>query len=125
MDLSRLRQKILLLDQKRLSLIKTLLHPLPMISGNLYQMNRSCGNPRCQCAIGKLHSSWYISPYKDKKTNLIYLVKIVPERLSTRVYRYQKYQKTLAEIRNINSEISAILNQSRDAKLTAFDKDYP
>jgi len=123
MDLSRLRQKILLLDQKRLSLIKTLLQPRPMISGSLYRMHRSCGNPRCKCARGKLHSSWYLSTRKNKKTNLIYIGKIVPERLSTRVHRYQSFQKTLAEIRKIDSEISATLNHLRDAKLTAFDKD--
>lgn len=121
-DLSRLRQKILLLNQKRLSLIRTLLQPLPMISGSLYQMHRPCGNPRCKCARGQLHSSWYLSKRKDKKTNLIYIGKIVPEWLSTRVLRYQSYQKTLAEIRKIDSEISVILNTLRDAKLKAFDK---
>lgn len=124
MDLSRLRQKILLLDQKRLSLIKTLLRPLPMISGSLYQMHRPCGNPRCKCAGGKLHSSWYLSTRKDKKTKLIYIGKIVPEWLSTRALRYQSYQKTLAEIRKIDSEISGTLNQLRDAKLKTFDKGH-
>lgn len=124
MDLSRLRQKILLLDQKRLSLMKTLLRPLPMISGSLYQMRRPCGNPRCKCARGKLHSSWYLSTRKDKKTKLVYIGKIVPERLSTRVRRYQSYQKTLAEIRKIDSEISLTFNQLRDTKLKTFDKGY-
>jgi hypothetical protein len=122
MDLSRLRQKILLLDQKRLSLIKTLLKPLPMIPGSLYQMHRACGNPRCKCARGQLHSSWYLSTRKDKKTKLIYIGKIVPEWLSTRVGRYQSYQKTLAEIRKIDSEISGTLNQLRDAKIKTFNQ---
>ena len=125
MDLSRLRQKILHLDQDRLSLIKTLLQPLPMISGSLYQMHRLCGNPRCKCARGKLHSSWYLSTRKDKKTKLIYIGKIVPEWLSTRVLRYQSYQKTLAEIRKIDSEISGTLNQLRDAKLKTFNQGHP
>lgn len=125
MDLSRLRQKILHLDQKRLSLIKTILQPLPMISGSLYQMHRPCGNPRCKCARGQLHSSWYHSTRKDKKTKLIYIGKIITERLSTRVLRYQSYQKTLAEIRKADSEISVTLNQLRDAKLKTFDKGHP
>lgn len=121
-DLSRLRQKILLLDEKRLSLIKQILRPLPMVSGSLYQMHRSCGNPRCKCARGELHSSWYLSTRKDKKTKLIYIGKIVPEWLSTCVLRYQSYQKKLAEIRKIDSEISVTLNQLRDSKLKSFDK---
>lgn len=122
MDLSRLRQKILHLDQKRLSLIKTLLRPMPMISGSLYQMHRPCGNPRCKCARGVLHSSWYLSTRKDRRTKLIYIGNIVTERLSTCVHRYQSYQKTLAEIRKIDSEISVTLNQLRDVKLKTFDK---
>ena len=125
MDLSRLRQKILHLDQKRLSLIKRLLRPLPMISGSLYQMHRPCGNPRCKCARGKPHSSWYLSTRKDKKTKLLYIGKIVPEWLSTHVLRYQSYQKTLTEIRKIDSEISGTLNHLRDAKLKTFDKGRP
>jgi len=123
-DLSRLRQKIILLDEKRLSLIKRLLRPLPMISGSLYQMHRSCGNPRCKCARGELHSSWYLSTRKDKKTKLIYIGKIFPEWLSTSVRRYQNYQKTLADIRKIDSEISVTLNQLRETKLKTFDKDH-
>jgi hypothetical protein len=95
-----------------------------MISGSLYQMHRPCGNPRCKCARGKLHSSWYLSTRKDKKTNLIYIGKIIPEWLSTRVRRYQRYQKTLADIRKIDSEISSSLNQLRDAKMKTFDKDH-
>ena len=125
MDLSRLRQKILHLDQKRLSLIKTLLRPLPMISGSLYQMHRPCGNPRCKCARGVLHSSWYHSTRKDKKTKLIYIGKIVPEWLSSHVLRYQSYQKTLTEIRKIDSEISSTLNHLRETKLKTFDKGRP
>jgi hypothetical protein len=85
-------------------------------------MHRSCGNPHCKCARGDLHSSWYLSTRKDKKTKLIYLGKIVPEWLSTRVRRYQSYQKTLAEIRKTDSEISSSLNQLRDVKLKTFEK---
>jgi len=95
-----------------------------MISGSLYQMHRSCGNPRCKCARGELHSSWYLSTRKDKKTKLIYIGKIVPEWLSTSVRRYQSYQKTLADIRKIDSEISMTLNQLRETKLKTFDKDH-
>jgi len=124
MDLSRLRQKIILLDEKRLFLIKRLLRPLPMISGSLYQMHRSCGNPRCKCARGELHSSWYLSTRKDKKTKLIYIGKIVPEWLSISVRRYQSYQKTLADIRKIDYEISSTLNQLRETKLKTFDKGH-
>jgi len=94
-----------------------------MVSGSLFQMRRRCGNPRCKCARGELHTSWYLSKRKDKKTKLIYIGKIVPEWLSTRVLRYQSYQKTLAEIRKIDSEISSSLNQLRDTKLKTFDKD--
>jgi len=122
-DSSKLRQTLWLMDAKRRNLLRQVHRPLPMVSGSLFQMRRRCGNPRCKCARGELHTSWYLSKRKDKKTKLIYIGKIVPEWLSTRVLRYQSYQKTLAEIRKIDSEISSSLNQLRDTKLKTFDKD--
>ena len=122
MDSSRLRQKLLAMDKQRRDLLRQVLRPSAMISGSLFQMRRRCGNPRCKCSRGKLHASWYLSRCKEGKTKLTYIGKIVPERLSTSVRRYQRYQKTLAEIRKIDSAISVTLNQLRDAKLKTFDK---
>jgi len=122
LNYSRLRQKLLAMDKQRRDLLRQVLRPSAMISGSLFQMHRRCGNPRCKCARGELHSSWYLSRPKEGKTKLTYIGKIVPEWLSTRVRRYQRYQKTLAEIRKIDAEISRGLNRLRDEKVQGFEQ---
>lgn len=93
-----------------------------MVAGSLFQMRRQCGNPRCKCARGELHASWYLSRHKEGKTKLTYIGRVVPDWLSRRARRYQSHQKRLAEIRKIDTEISKGLNQLRDEKVQSFEK---
>jgi len=93
-----------------------------MVAGSLFQMRRHCGNPRCKCARGELHASWYLSRRQEGKTKLIYIGRVVPDWLSRRVGRYQGHQKRLAAIRKIDAEISKELNQLRDEKVQSFEK---
>ena len=123
MDSSKLRKKLLELDDRRRKLLGHVLRPLPMIIGYLYQMRRRCGNPRCKCARGELHASWYLSRRKEGKTRLTYVGRVVPEWLSERVKRYQRFQKTLAAIRKIDVEISGILNRLRDDKIKSLEQE--
>jgi hypothetical protein len=119
---SRLRQKVGRLDERRGKLLRRVLRPGPMISGSLYQMKRRCGNPRCKCTRGHLHTSWYLSRRHGGRTKLTYIGRIVPDWLATGVGRYGRYQKTLAAIRKIDSEISGYLNELRDDKVETFEQ---
>jgi hypothetical protein len=123
MDSAKLRQKVLDLDQRRRSLIGHVLRPLPMVVGYLFQMRRRCGNPRCRCAKGKLHVSWYISRRVEGRTRLKHIGRIIPEWLTERVRRYRDHQRTLAAIRKIDREISGLLNQLRDEKLKSLEEE--
>lgn len=38
-----------------------LIHDNPFIAGGLVEMARTCGNPRCKCAKGDKHVSWYLA----------------------------------------------------------------
>lgn len=122
MDPSKLRQKIVRLDQQRHLLLQQVLRPSPMIGASLYQMRRRCGNPRCKCARGHLHASWYLSKRQQGRTKLTYIGKIVPDWLTKRIHRYQQHQKTLARIRKIDAQISSSLNKLRDEKLESFEQ---
>jgi len=119
---SRLRQRIRRLDERRRKLLGKLMRPSPMISGSLYQMKRRCGNPRCRCTRGELHVSWYLSRRVTGRTKLTYIGRVVPDWLAGGVRRYQRYQKTLAALRKIDSEISGYLNQLRDDKVETFEE---
>jgi hypothetical protein len=94
-----------------------------MVVGSLYQMRRKCGKPGCKCARGQLHASWYLSRAEQGRTKLIYIGKIVPDRLGSRVRRYQQHQKFLAQIRKMDAEISEHLNQLRDQKVQSLDQE--
>ena len=122
MDFSKLRQKIRLLDEQRRNLLRQVLRPFPMVLGSLFQMRRQCGNPRCKCARGELHASWYLSRRREGKTKLTYIGRVVPDWLQKRVGRYQRPQKRLAAIRKIDAEISKGLNQLRDERLQSFEQ---
>ena len=121
MHASKLRQRVHRLDEQRRIVLGQVLRPLPMIAASLYQMRRRCGNPRCKCARGHLHASWYLSRHREGRTKLTYIGRIVPDWLATRVGRYQKHQKSLARIRKIDAEISGSLNKLRDEKLEGFE----
>ena len=122
MDVSKLRQNIIRLDQQRRMLLQQVLRPSPMIGASLYQMRRRCGNPRCKCARGDLHASWYLSRRQQGRTKLTYIGRIVPDWLAKRIGRYQRHQKILAWIRKIDAEISISLNKLRDEKLESFEQ---
>lgn len=122
MDASRLRQKVCRLDQRRHKLIQQVLRPRPMISGSLYQMRRRCGNPRCKCARGQLHASWYLSKRQEGRTKLTYIGRSAPEWLTQQARHYRRHQKVLAQIRKIDAEISRCLNQLRDEKTQSFEQ---
>lgn len=123
MDASKLRQRIRQLDNQRRELLDRVLRPGPMVVGSLYQMRRKCGKPGCKCARGQLHASWYLSRAEQERTKLLYIGKIVPDRLGKRVRRYQRHQKVLAQIRKIDAEISEHLNQLRDQSLQSLEEE--
>jgi hypothetical protein len=116
MSQNRTRQRLKRLDEERRRLLGEVLEGGKMVQGSRYEMHRRCGKPNCRCTRGEGHVSWYLSRAVKGRTKLIYIGGSVPARLSDRVRRYQRYQKTVAKIRRLDSEISAILNAFRDAR---------
>lgn len=122
MDDTARRQRVRDLDKERSALVAAALRPASMTRGSVYQMARACGNPRCRCARGELHVSWYLSDRKEGRTQLVYVGARVPRELAERARRYQEYQRRLARIREIDREISRHLNGMRDGKTVAFER---
>jgi hypothetical protein len=119
MDETTRRQKVRGLDKERSALVAAALRPASMTGGSVYQMARKCGNPRCRCAHGEPHLSWYLSERKGGRTRLTYVGARVPRDLAERSRRYQEYQRRLARIRAVDREVSRHLNALRDGKLVA------
>lgn len=121
MDAATLRQRVRDLDHRRRQLIEDALRPLPMVVGYLFQMRRRCGQPGCRCARGRLHVSWYLSRRAAGKTKLSYLGRIIPDWLAPRVRRYRDFQRSLASVRKIDREISALLSKLREQKVRTLE----
>ncbi len=122
MNISKTRKHILELNEERNELVKTLLRPGKMVQGSLYQIARVCGNPNCKCARGQKHVSWYLSTREKGRTKLTYVGPVIPMQLEERAQRYQRRRKRLARIREIDREISRLLNMLRDAAVVSFTR---
>lgn len=122
MEISKIRQKILLLNKRRHELLKQACQPIIMVCGSLYQMQRTCGNHNCKCAKGQKHISWYLSERTQGKTKLIYIGRIIPPKLKKYVNNYKRYQKYVVEIRKLDRRISLLLNQMKE-KMTKKSED--
>lgn len=48
---------------------------LPLIKGSLGLTKMRCGNARCKCARGELHSAWYLSYRMNGKTQTVHIPK--------------------------------------------------
>jgi len=120
MDLSQAKLRVRALDEERRSLLGEALSPLPMIAGSLYVMRRRCGKSQCRCTRGELHVSWYLSRSVKGRPKLMYVGRVVPEMVETRVRRYKRYQKLLARVRKIDAEISGLLNALRNMNLREY-----
>ena len=122
MNISKTRKHILELNEERNELVKTLLRPGKMVQGSLYQIARVCGNPNCKCARGEKHVSGYLSTREKGRTKLTYVGPAIPMQLEERAQRYQRRRKRLARIREIDREISRLLNMLRDAAVVSFTR---
>lgn len=48
---------------------------LPLVKGSLGMTMVRCGNARCKCAWGELHSAWYLSYRVEGKTHTVHVPK--------------------------------------------------
>lgn len=119
-DTSRLRQEIYYLDQERKELQDFLLRPQEMVYGSFYEFYRRCGNPTCRCSRGKKHLSECLSTNEGGKTKLIYVRKRDVFWVRKQAENYRRYQKGMARVRKINTEIFEALKKIRDSKLKRY-----
>ena len=120
MDISRLRQKVYYLERERKKLQDFLLRPQEMVYGSFYEFYRSCGNPTCHCRRGEKHLSKCLSTNEGGKTKLIYVRKEDVVWVRMQAENYRRYQKGMASVRKINTEIFETLKQIRNSKLKKY-----
>lgn len=115
------RTRIRHLESRRRKLLRTLLYPREMLRGALYQIRRSCGNPRCRCARGQKHVATCLSVPVMGQKKLVYVRRHDHEWVRLQAARYRNYQRTMAAIRKINAEVLRIVAGLRDAYTKMYE----
>ena len=91
-------------EKDLLSKLSRIINYSEFVHANLTIARRTCGNPRCRCALeGKKHVSLYLTTTrKDGKRKSIYIPKRLEEEVKVAVARYYKIKDTLEEVSDIN-----------------------
>lgn len=115
MDITRLRQQIARLAQRRKSLEQENLRPAEMIEGSLVEHYKPCGRASCRCRTeGRLHGPyWYISTKKRGKTSLTYVKKVDLVRTRRLTENYRRFQSNMAKLRQIHRQINDVFGKIR------------
>jgi len=83
---------------------------LPFVKGSPGWTKMKCGNPRCKCARGELHTACYLSYRKQGKTHTIH----IPKALTKKIEQYCGNWKKL----------KALLEKQTEQVLTDLLKEY-
>jgi|SRR5690554_5614887 hypothetical protein len=110
-ELSKLRQKIYQLNQKRESLLKQNMNSGKLLSASFYERRTKCGNPNCKCAKGELHGPfpWI---YQNRKGQKLISTSCVPDKVEqAKKYseNYKKFKGNRKSIDEIDSEINNLV----------------
>ena len=91
-------------EKDLLSKLSRIINYSEFVHANLTIARRTCGNPRCRCALeGKKHVSLYLTTTrKDGKRKSIYIPKRLEEDVKAAVARYFKIKDNLEEVSDIN-----------------------
>ena len=110
-ELSRLRTTLKDRIEELKRALMVAMDPEPLVKGNVYELARKCGKPRCACDGGELHRSMVLSWSHEGKTRL---VTIPPERLDrvrAASERYLRLRRVRAQGSRIHRQMLATLDR--------------
>lgn len=83
-----------------------------LVHGSLIRMARTCGNPRCKCAVkGEKHVSLYLGQTRKGKTRMKY----IPKAWEGRIRRWAgHYQQAVDLLEQISEEGWKKLRESKE-----------
>lgn len=118
MDVSRIRQKIVLLRKARDKVEEMALRPAIMIDGYWVEKYIECRRPGCRCAGGEKHGPYYyISRTISGKTRLEY-VKEDQVRIEERCKNWSRHSAWVAEMVKYNRRIERLYRRLARAQVT-------
>lgn len=118
-DISRLRQKMVLLRAQRSKLEDKVLRSRAMVRGSLLELMRKCGKPGCKCGRGELHGpNFYLSlPQPGKRSRMLPVPRDKVKTIKSLNSHYHDFQHALTEVRRMGEEIESLLLAIRQEQL--------
>ena len=112
-DLSKIRQKIFQLNQKRWSLLQKIMDPGKLLTASFYERSIKCGSPNCKCAKGELHGPfpWI---YQNRKGQKLISTSCIPDKVEdARRFseNYKSFKEDWSQIRKLDEEINNLVAQ--------------
>ena len=77
------------------SRLAQLAHAGEFLRGTLTLMRHACGKPRCRCARGEKHESWYLSYSEAGRKRMVSLPRVVTPEVREAIARYQEAKACL------------------------------
>ncbi len=109
------------LNRERTDHIFSLVHGKPMIHGLPHDVFRRCGKINCRCNEGGLHGPYpALSVNKNGRQKIVMIKKPDIAITLKAAKRYSYFQKRLAQIRKINKDIDAILEQIKELTIKTY-----
>jgi hypothetical protein len=112
-ELSKIRQKIYQLNEKRTALLNQVMDPGKLLVASFYERMTKCGDPNCKCSSGELHGPfpWIYQNHKGKKliSTSCRADKVEDARRFTENYKMFKGKR--AQIRALDEEINQLVAQ--------------
>lgn len=117
--LSRLRRDILQLRGRLEQLLAMVLARSPLVKGNVYEIARRCGTPRCRCTRGQLHRSMVLSWSEDGRHHLRSLPPAQVAAIRQKSEEYLRFRRARAEVSVILKKLLAVLDQIQELRCEA------
>ena len=117
--LSRLRRDILQLRGRLEPLLAMALARTPLVKGNVYEIARRCGTPRCRCTRRQLHRSMVLSWSEDGRHHLRSLPPAQVAAIRQKSEEYLRFRRARAEVSVILKKLLAVLDQIQELRCEA------
>lgn len=120
-DISKICQKLSILNKQRTKHIFSLVHGNPLVHGLPHNVFRKCGKSNCKCATGERHGPYpALSVNKEGRQRIVMIKKADVESILEEAGRYKYFQETLAKIRRINKEIDGLLEKVKLSTIRSY-----
>jgi hypothetical protein len=117
-SISRLRQRILAVEQQRSDSIQRILGAGPMVRGTLITISRKCGKPGCRCTRGEGHVSKYLTASEDGRVVRRYVPAKDEVELARTTAEYQALRRARAQLAKLSADVLELIDRLQ-AELTS------